>query len=76
MTSKNQLKGHFVVKRRVLVVFDPDIQTVPNCIDLRNSNLVLFGLFDAIFYASSHQNVAVSDLIMIISGHGNLNSCY
>ena len=34
MTSKNQLKGHFVVKRRALVVFDQDIQTVPNFIDL------------------------------------------
>ena len=34
MTSKNQLKGHFVVKRRVLVVFDQDIRTVPNFIYL------------------------------------------
>ena len=41
-----------------------------------NPNIALFGLFDAIFYASNHQKVAVSDLIMIISGHGNLNSCY
>ena len=34
MTSKNQFISHFVVKRRVLVVFDQDIQTVPNFIDL------------------------------------------
>ena len=34
MTSKNQLKCHFVVKRRALVVFDQYIQTVPNFIDL------------------------------------------
>ena len=34
MTSKNQLKCHFVVKCRVLVVFDQDIQTVPNFIEL------------------------------------------
>ena len=34
MTSKNQRKCHFVVKRRVIVVFDQDIQAVPNFIDL------------------------------------------
>ena len=34
MTSENELKGHVVVKRRVLVVFDQYIQTVPNFIDL------------------------------------------
>ena len=28
MTSKNKHKSHFVVKRRVLVVFDQDTQTV------------------------------------------------
>ena len=33
MTSTNQFKSHFVVKRRALVVFDQDIQTVPNIID-------------------------------------------
>ena len=34
MTSNNQLNCHFVVKRRVLVVFDQDIQTVPHVIDV------------------------------------------
>ena len=33
MTSKNQLKSNFVVKRRVLVVFAQYIQTVTNVID-------------------------------------------
>ena len=33
MTSKNQHKCHCMVKRRVLVVFDQDTQTVPNLID-------------------------------------------
>ena len=34
MTSTNQLTSHFVVKRRVLVVFDQYIQRVPTFIDL------------------------------------------
>ena len=34
MTSNNQIKSYFVAKRRVLVVFNQDIQTVPNFIDL------------------------------------------
>ena len=50
MTSTYQLKSHVVVKRRGLVGFDQDIQTVPNLIDLCIQ--VLFGVFDAIFYAS------------------------
>ena len=30
MTSKNQLKSHVVVKHGVLVVFDQNIQKMPN----------------------------------------------
>ena len=33
MTSNNQLKSHCVVKRGALVVFDQDIQKIPNSID-------------------------------------------
>ena len=45
MTSKNQLKSHFVVKRRILVVFDQDIQIVYRCMYSSNPNkyLVLSG---------------------------------
>ena len=34
ISSKHQLKSHCEVKRRGLVVFDQDIQTLPNFIDL------------------------------------------
>ena len=79
VTSKYQLKRHFVVKRHDLVVVNQDTQTLPNFIDLCIQVTQIWSNLDYLMQylmPAVTKKVTVSDLIMMILGHGNLNSCY